>query len=76
MRTDHRLGAALVIALLTVWPAVGFWATVVGILLSIAATYIFTRVSTREIGGRTGDTLGACQQIAAVSFLVGVAGAA
>jgi adenosylcobinamide-GDP ribazoletransferase len=70
------LAAGFAIALLTVWPSIGFWAAIVGILLSIAATYIFTRISTYEIGGRTGDTLGACQQIAAVAFLAGVAGAA
>jgi adenosylcobinamide-GDP ribazoletransferase len=70
------LVGALVIAVVLVWPAVGFWAAVLGILLAIAATYIFTRLSYREIGGRTGDTLGACQQIAVIAFLVGVAAAA
>ncbi len=69
------LAVALVIALATVWPSSGFLAVVVAILLSIAATYIFIRISDHEIGGRTGDTLGACQQIAAIAFLVGVAAA-
>ena len=78
---DHQamviaLVLGLVIAVVLVWPAVGFWAAVLGILLAIAATYIFTRLSYREIGGRTGDTLGACQQIAVIAFLVGVAAAA
>ena len=63
----------LVIAVILVWPAVGFWAAILAILLAVAATYIFTRLSYREIGGRTGDTLGACQQIAAVAFLIGAA---
>jgi adenosylcobinamide-GDP ribazoletransferase len=70
------LVAALVIAVVLVWPAAGFWAAVLGILLAIAGTYIFTRLSYREIGGRTGDTLGACQQIAVIAFLIGVAAAA
>jgi adenosylcobinamide-GDP ribazoletransferase len=63
----------LVVAVILVWPAVGFWAAILAILLAVVATYIFTRLSYREIGGRTGDTLGACQQIAAVAFLIGAA---
>jgi adenosylcobinamide-GDP ribazoletransferase len=63
----------LAVAIILVWPAAGFWSAVLGILLAVAATYIFTRLSYREIGGRTGDTLGACQQIAAVAFLIGAA---
>ena len=43
--------------------------------LPVAAAYIFTRLSYGAIGGRTGDTLGACQQIAVIAFLVGVAAA-
>lgn len=75
---DHQamvvaLVIGLAIAVILVWPAAGFWAAVLGILLAMAATYIFGRFSYREIGGRTGDTLGACQQIATVAFLVGVA---
>lgn len=70
------LVTAVVIAAVLVWPAVGFWAAVLGILLAIAATYIFSRLCYREIGGRTGDTLGACQQIAVIAFFVGVAAAA
>jgi adenosylcobinamide-GDP ribazoletransferase len=67
------LVTGLAIAVILVWPAVGFWAAILAILLAVAATYIFTRLSYREIGGRTGDTLGACQQIAAVAFLIGAA---
>ena len=54
-------------------PTAGFVAAVVAVLLAIAATFAFTRLTAREIGGRTGDTLGACQQIAAVAFLIAVA---
>ena len=67
---------ALVITLAAVWPTGGLAAAIVGILLAVAGTYIFIVVSRTQIGGRTGDTLGACQQIAAVAFLVGVATAA
>ena len=68
--------ASLVIAVALVWPAINFGAAILGILLAAVATYIFGRLSYREIGGRTGDTLGACQQIAAVAFLIGVSAAA
>ena len=64
---------AAVIVALTVIPTAGFVAAVVAVLLAIAASFAFTRLTAHEIGGRTGDTLGACQQIAAVAFLVGVA---
>ena len=68
--------ASLAIALVLVWPSFGFGAALLGILLAAIATYMFARLSYREIGGRTGDTLGACQQIAVVAFLIGVAAAA
>ena len=65
--------AGTVIAFVAVWPGSGFRAALVGLLLAIAATYLFTRLAAQQIGGRTGDTLGACQQVAAVAFLLGVA---
>ena len=64
------LGGAIAAA--AVWPSSGFAAAIAGILLSIGATYMFIRMTAQQIGGRTGDTLGACQQIAAVAFLLGV----
>ena len=64
---------AAVIVALTVIPTAGFVAAVVAVLIAIAASFAFTRLTAHEIGGRTGDTLGACQQIAAVAFLIGVA---
>jgi adenosylcobinamide-GDP ribazoletransferase len=69
------LAIAAAIVVLLVWPTAGFGALLVAVLLSILATYIFTRVSAHQIGGRTGDTLGACQQIAVVAFLMGLAAA-
>ena len=66
---------ALVLAVVLVWPSAGFIAAITGILLSLAGTYIFIQWTRRQIGGRTGDTLGACQQIALAAFLTGVAAA-
>lgn len=67
--------SAIGVCLIAVWPSAGSASLIAGILLAAMATYIFTIVSRAQIGGRTGDTLGACQQIAAVSFLIGVASA-
>ncbi|MEQ8699445.1 MAG: adenosylcobinamide-GDP ribazoletransferase [Bauldia litoralis] len=67
--------SALVIAAIAVWPALGLLPAIAGILLSLAGTYILILYARSQIGGRTGDTLGACQQIAVVLFLVGVASA-
>jgi adenosylcobinamide-GDP ribazoletransferase len=73
MLTAQALG--LVIALAAVWPSAGLGPGIAGILLALLATYIFIAISRTQIGGRTGDTLGASQQIALVAFLVGVASA-
>ena len=67
---------ALAIALATVWPSAGFAAVVAAILLAAATTYILIQIARAQIGGRTGDVLGACQQFAVAAFLVGVASAA
>lgn len=67
------LAIAAVVVIVTVIPSYGFWAAVVGSVLAVGATYGLTVLTASQIGGRTGDTLGACQQIAAVAFLIGVA---
>jgi adenosylcobinamide-GDP ribazoletransferase len=67
------IAAAAVIVATVVIPSSGFTAAVVATVLAVAATYIFTRITAQQIGGWTGDTLGACQQIAAIAFLIGVA---
>lgn len=71
--TVIAIAAAAVIVAIVIIPSSGFTAAVVASVLAVAATYLFTRITAREIGGRTGDTLGACQQIAAIAFLIGLA---
>ena len=51
--------------------AVGLWATILAGALAIVATWTMIRLTARTLGGRTGDTLGACQQAAVVAFLIG-----
>ena len=67
------LGAAAAIVGIVVIPSSGFTAAVMASVIAAAATYLFIRICAHEIGGRTGDTLGACQQIAAIAFLIGLA---
>jgi adenosylcobinamide-GDP ribazoletransferase len=45
---------------------------VIGVLLAALATSIFTGLCVRQIGGHTGDTIGAAQQIAETLLLVGL----
>jgi adenosylcobinamide-GDP ribazoletransferase len=65
------LAVAAVIAVIAGVPSVGLWATILAGALAAAATYAMIRLTARAIGGRTGDTLGACQQVAVIAFLVG-----
>jgi adenosylcobinamide-GDP ribazoletransferase len=65
------LAAAVVIVIVTALPTVGWRATILGCVLAAIATYAFTRLTARAIGGRTGDSLGACQQAAVIAFLIG-----
>jgi adenosylcobinamide-GDP ribazoletransferase len=67
------LAVAVVIVLALVVPSIGFWAAVAGGVAVAIMTYIFMRLMAHAIGGRTGDALGGCQQLAAVAFLVAVA---
>jgi adenosylcobinamide-GDP ribazoletransferase len=62
-----------VVVVVTIIPTFGFWAAVVASLLAALVTGGLTLLCRSQIGGRTGDTLGACQQVASVAFLIGVA---
>jgi adenosylcobinamide-GDP ribazoletransferase len=63
------IGAAIAVVFCV--PTIGLWATVLAGILSVLATVGFIRLVGQTLGGRTGDTLGACQQVAAVAFLIG-----
>jgi adenosylcobinamide-GDP ribazoletransferase len=60
--------AGLIVAGL-VLPQVGIWITGLAVLASIAVTYMFSRFALHKIGGNTGDTLGASQQISEIAIL-------
>lgn len=65
------LAIAAVIAVVLCLPTIGLWATVLAGALAAIATYLLIRQVARSLGGRTGDTLGACEQVAVIAFLVG-----
>ncbi len=66
------LASAGVLALLAI-PVVGLRPALLAAVFAALATYIVERLTAQAIGGRTGDTLGACQQAALVAFLIGAA---
>ena len=66
------LAIAALLALVAI-PVVGLRPAVLAAVLAALATYIFTRLAAAAFGGRTGDTLGACQQVALVAWLIGAA---
>jgi adenosylcobinamide-GDP ribazoletransferase len=65
------LVTAGVIVLATALPAVGWRATALAAVLAMGAAYGAIRLTASVLGGRTGDTLGACQQLTLAAFLVG-----
>lgn len=65
--------SSALIVFAAVIPTFGLWAAIAGSGALIAAAYGFTRYSAYQIGGQTGDTLGACQQCTAVAFLIAIA---
>lgn len=71
--TMIALVVAAVIVVVTSIPAAGFWAAVVASAATAAAVLVFTGICRNQIGGQTGDTLGAVQQVAGVTFLVFIA---
>jgi adenosylcobinamide-GDP ribazoletransferase len=65
------LAIAAVIAIVAGVPAIGLWPTILAAALAALAAFVMIRLTARTIGGRTGDTLGACQQVTLAAFLIG-----
>lgn len=64
---------AAVALLLLLVPAVGPLALLIALMVASLATAVFTRFVRRKLGGHTGDTLGATEQLAMAAFLAGLA---
>ena len=65
------LAIAAVIAIVVALPSIGLWPTIFAGALAAIATFAMIRVAAQTLGGRTGDSLGATQQLAAIAFLIG-----
>jgi adenosylcobinamide-GDP ribazoletransferase len=66
------LAVAGVLALLAI-PLAGFRAGLLAAVFAALTAYMVERLSVRAIGGRVGDTLGACQQLVLAAYLIGAA---
>lgn len=62
-----------ILALVLMLPAMSFLATIVAIALSAGVAWGFTRYISARIGGHTGDTIGATQQLTEIMSLSALA---
>jgi adenosylcobinamide-GDP ribazoletransferase len=62
--------AAVLCAVSILFPVITFWSALAGFAGSLAAALVFAQMCRTEIGGQTGDTLGAAQQISVAVFLL------
>ena len=70
-----RVAVACVLGLIVLLLGLGFKAGLLTLLLMLAAAIVFAWISLRQIGGQTGDVLGAQQQVAECLVLVCAAAA-
>jgi adenosylcobinamide-GDP ribazoletransferase len=64
------MAAAAVIVAIAIVPTLGFWAAFVGAATVVAVGFSAALVFAGQIGGQTGDALGACQQCTMIAFLI------
>lgn len=69
------MGIGLGILLATIFLVGGIFALFKAIIFAFALLYGFAKLCLIKIGGQTGDTLGAAQQLVALAILLGVASA-
>lgn len=69
----HAGIAGLSIFAILATAANGFLATAIALVLSLAVFQGFAYLCRQMIGGQTGDTLGACQQLVEIALLTGLA---
>jgi adenosylcobinamide-GDP ribazoletransferase len=71
--TAIALASGGMIALFLMLPAMSFLATLFAMALSAGTAFIFTRFISARIGGHTGDTIGATQQLTEIMSLTALA---
>jgi adenosylcobinamide-GDP ribazoletransferase len=62
--------AALVVGFVIMLLAAGLWPAVVAALLAAAAAWLVALLGRRQVGGVTGDVLGAAEQVAEIVILL------
>lgn len=67
------VASGAVLASILVAPAGGAGGAAFSLFFTAAACVAFTRLANARIGGHTGDTIGACQQICEIAALLGLA---
>lgn len=71
--TTVALVAGAALALVLMLPAMSFLATIFAIALAMGSAWSFTRFISARIGGHTGDTIGATQQLTEIMSLSALA---
>jgi adenosylcobinamide-GDP ribazoletransferase len=62
--------AAVLLGLLALWVCLGFGIALVGILLVVVGLWLMARLSLKQIGGQTGDVIGAVEQMSEILILL------
>ena len=68
--TLRRVAAAVLLGVLMLGISLGLAATMIGLILAASATLFMAWLSMRQIGGQTGDVLGALEQIIEIVILL------
>ncbi len=66
----RRVAIAVLLGVLTLGISLGFAATMIGLVLAASASLFMAWLSMRQIGGQTGDVLGALEQIIEIVILL------
>ncbi len=61
---------ALVLGCVIAWPLLGLWVGFIAIIIALLSALAMAFISHRQIGGYTGDVLGATQQIVEIAILI------
>lgn len=67
-----QIAGSSAVAFLVTWLAIGFGAAVIVAILGFAAMLLMASIAKKQIGGQTGDVLGATAQIVEITALVAI----
>jgi adenosylcobinamide-GDP ribazoletransferase len=70
MPPQQSSAIAVVIGLVVMWLCLGFGASFIALLLLVAAIVLMAWLTLTQIGGQTGDVLGALEQVSEILILL------